>query len=292
MHVKEPFTVDIVKNQFPIVLEGYGQIDQRDEDAIVTCSFTPDGRWTAATRAFLWPYLNPTIGSDPFGASDTPTVIHDINSHLHTIIASAVTQMPSLTLSAVATMIGQCTITGIRGSAKDWNDASGLYTVATTGGVFTDTAFVGSDIKTQDYTGAWGLPVVGFGAIKTESGWTIEFNAGIEFLKVDEVGTCKSAITSVDILARCTPIGMTAADVVAALDYQELGSARGKSGNLLQANLVITGADAATIVTINAAKLVRGGYRFGSRLLRDNELGWVGTRNFTAGAAQALATLA
>ena len=291
VHVREPFTVDLVKSTFPITLEGYGQIDSRDEDMIATCSFTPDGRWNSATRALLWPWLNPTIGSDPFTASDVPTVIHELNSHLHTIVASAVTQMPSITLSAVAPMIGQATITGIRGTGKDWNDASGIYTAAATGGTFTDSAFVASDIKTQDYTGAFGS-VTGLTSIKTESGWTIDFETGIEFIKVDEVGTCKATLTNVSVLARCTPLGLTLADVLAALDFQETTSARGKSGNALGADLVITGADSSTIVTLKSAKLVRGGFRFGSRILRDGELGWVATRNFSTGAAGALCTLA
>lgn len=289
--MREPFTVDLVKSTFPVALDGYGQIDSRDDDMIATCSFTPDGRWNSATRSFLWPYLDPTIGSDPFGSSDTPTVIHDSNSHLHTIKASAVTQMPSITLSAVQSMIGQATITGIRGSAKDWNDADGIYTAAATGGTFTDSAFVVADIKTQDYTGAWGA-VSGFTSIKTESGWIVDFETGIEFIKVDEIGTCKAALTNVSVLARCTPIGMTLASVLAALDFQETSSARGKSGNALASDLVITGADAATVVTLKSAKLVRAGFRFGSRLLRDGEIGFVATRNFSSGVAGALCTLA
>lgn len=292
VHVKESFEVLLAKAQTPIVLDGYGEIDQRDEDMLVSASFVPDGRWNAATRAFLWPYLNPSIGSDPFGASDTPAVIHDSNAHVHTIIASAITQMPSIVLSPVATLIGQATLTGIRGTGKDWNDASGIYTVAISGGTFTDSGFVASEIKTQDYTGAWG-DVTGFGAIKTTGGgWTIEFQTNIEFIKVDEVGTCKASLTGVSVLASCTPIAMDSANLLAALDFQEASSARGKSGNALSEDLVITGADTTTIVTVKSAKLVRAGYRFGSRVLRDGQLGWVATRDFSAGVPAALCTLA
>jgi len=295
VHVKEPFSVDLPKAQTPVVLEGYGEIDQRDEDILVTAQFLPDGRWNAATRAFLWPYLNPTIGSDPFGSSDTPTLIHDTNTHLHTIYASAITQMPSLILSPSGTMIGPATITGIRASGKGWNEASSLYNMALTGGTFTDSGLVGSEIITQYYTGAWGAtPVTGFGAIATETGWTVDFQTSIQFFKVDEVGTCKASLLSVGVLARCMPINISAADILAALDYQETSPAsrRGKSGNALGKDLVITGADASTVVTLKAAKLVRAGYRFGARVLRDGELGFVATRSFASGVAGAMATLA
>jgi hypothetical protein len=288
-HVREPFEVNIVKAQTPIVLDGYGEIDQRDEDLMISASFTPDGSWNANARSLLWPYLNPTIGADIFGSADVPTTIHDSNSHLHTIAASAITQMPSISLSASATMIGQATITGIRPTGGDW--ATDLYTAAASGGTFTDTAFVPADIKVQQYTGAW-AGVTGFSGIETEGGWTIDFNTDIQWFKTDAVGTVTGRLRSVSVVARCTPLGISGANVASAMDMQETASRRGKSGNVLAADLTITGADASAIVVLKSAKLVRAGYRFGASVLRDGELGWVATRNFTAGVGQALCTLA
>lgn len=291
VHSKDSFTVDIVKAQTPVVIEGYGQIDSLDEDAIATCQFTPEGRWNAATRAFLWPYLNPTVGLDIFGAADVPTVIHDSNAHIHTLIASAITQMPSIILSAAQTMIGQATITGVRGTGLDWNDASSLYTHATGGGTFTDAAFVPSDIKVQNYSGAWGA-VTGFGTINTESGWTVDFQTDVRFIKIDEVGSMKAVLGGVIVSARCIPVDITQANIITALDYQEGASRRGKSGNPLASDLVITGADGSAIVTLKSAKLLSAGMRFGAGIVRNGELAWVATRNFTAGVGGALATLA
>ncbi len=298
-HVLQPFTVDLVKSTTPLALDGYGVIDELDEDAIVQCSFTPDGRWNAAVRALLWPYIGaftspataPNVGFDPFTAADVPTVIHDINAHLHTIKATAVTQMPSIVLSPVATMIGQTTITGIRGTGSDWATPASLHTMALTGGTFTDTSFLPTEIKVQDYSGAW--DVSGFSDIRTtEGGWTIDFNTSIELIKVDEVGTCKGVLTGVSVMARCTPVAMTALDVIAAMDMQIAAARRGKAGNPLSADLVISGSTGSGVVTLKSAKLVRAGFRFGANRLRDGELGWVATRDFTSGQADAICTLA
>lgn len=288
-HVRESFEVNIVKPQMPIVLDGYGEIDQRDEDLLVTTSFTPDGSWKSDSRALLWPYLNPTIGSDIFGSADVPTTIHDSNNHLHTIAASAITQMPSIILSAAATMIGQATITGIRPTGGDW--ATDLYTAAPSGGTFTDSGFVPADIKVQHYTGVFGS-VTGFGSIETEGGWTIDFNTDLQYFKTDAVGSVTARLRSVSVMAKCVPLGISGANVAAALDMQESSSRRGKSGNALAADLTITGQDASTIVVLKSAKLVRAGYRFGASVLRDGELGWVATRNFSSGVGAALCTLA
>lgn len=291
VYSKSNFSVDIVKAQTPLVVDGLGQIDSLDEDALVSCQFNPEGRWNAATRGFLFPYLNPAVGLDIFGNADVPTVIHDSNAHIHTIIASAITQMPSLILSAAQTMIGQATITGVRGTGLDWNDASSLYTHATSGGTFVDAAFVPSDIKVQNYTGAWGA-VAGFGTISTEAGWQIDFQTDIGFLKCDEVGTFKAILRGVIASARCTPTETTQAQILAALDYQESASRRGKGGNALAADLTITGADGSAIVVLKSAKLLTAGMRFGAGIVRNGELAWVATRNFTSGVGQAIATLA
>jgi hypothetical protein len=285
VHTKDSFTVNLQKSTFPIVLEGYGQVTERSEDLIVSAQFTPDGRWNAATRAFLWPWLNPTIGADPFTSADVPTVIHDVNAHAHTIIASAVTQMPSLFLSAAATMVGPCTITGIRGTGLAYGALASYYTVATSGGTFTDTGFVPSEIKVQPYTGSW-TAVSGLTSIESESGWTVEFNLGVGFMKTDNGGTSRAAITGVSALARCTPVGLTTADILTAFADANRGA------SVHQGDLVITGADSSTIITLKNAGLVQAGFRFGASVLRDNELGFVSARTFTSGAPGAIATFA
>jgi len=240
----------------------------------------------------LWPYLNPTIGMDIFGNADVPTIIHDSNSHLHTIIASAITQMPNLRLGPTDSMIGPATITGIRGNNLGWADANSLYTAAAVGGTLTDAGFAGALIKTQVYTGAWGA-VPGFGAIKTQEGWDVEFETGVQFIKIDEIGTVKAILTNVGVMARCKPVaGPTHQQILDAMNVQLAAANRGRSFNAGGADLVITGADAATSVTIKAAGLKTAGFRFGTTVIREGELAWVGTRNFAAGVPAALCVLA
>jgi hypothetical protein len=288
VHTKDSFSIDIVKSQTEIAIDGFGAVDQRDEDVILTCSFVPDGRWTANARALLWPHLNPTIGSDPFTGSDVPTLIHDINSHLHTIKASAVTAMPSLFLGATGTMIGACTITGIRGTSAVWTDEDSIYKVATTDGTFTDTGFNSSDILVQPWTGVWGsiLP-----AIQTEAGWTVDFQTGVAFHKIEDTGTMKASLTSVSVMAKCTPVGISGTTLIDAMLMQSTGGARGKSALAIATDLVISGSVSGSI-TLKNAKLVSAGYRFGANVIRDGEIGFVAGRSVASGVAGAIAVLA
>src|SRR3990167_6017711 len=298
---KSNFAVRLDKETTKIVVDAYGEIDQRDEDIMVKADFIPEGRWNASTRAFLWPYIDPNIGSQIFGVSDTATLIHDSNGHLHTIVASALTKMPSIKLSAKETIIGSTEITGIRSSTKDWADAGSLYTVAKTGGTLkdADTPFSTDLIKVQTYTGVWGA-LTGFGAIITEAGWDIDFDTDIAWIKTDELGTVAGYLKSVSVMAKCIPVGTPAASEAAVdqanLDAQQrvqaTGGARGRSSNANGADLTITGKDGTTIIIINNAGLVRAGYRFGCDVLRQGEFGWVATRSFALGVAGPLCTLA
>mgnify|MGYP007083432269 FL=1 len=291
-YTKGDLNVDIIEETIPIETAPYGRIDERAVDAMIKISGTPDGRWSSAIRGILFPYLNPTIGADIFTASDVPLAIHDQNAHLHTVVAAALTKMPSLTLTPRETMLGDFEFTGIRGTGKDWDDADGLYTVATSGGSLTDTAFTVAAIKTQVYSGVWS-GITGFSsAFYTVEGWTVDFDLQTTPIQVDEIGTIKQVLSSVSVMARCRPLGVSWANIEAALKIQGTGGARGRSLQAAGADLTITGADASTIIVLKSPNLKSAGYKFGNAIVRDGELAWVGTRSFSSGVAGAIATMA
>lgn len=291
-HTKGDLDVQIIEETINIDTAPYGRIDERVVDAMIKVTGTPDGRWSSNIRDILFPYLNPTIGADIFTASDVPLAFHDQNAHIHTIVAAALTKMPSLTLSPRETMLGDFEFTGIRGTGKDWNDADGLYTVATSGGTLTDTAFTVAAIKTQIYNGVWAA-ITGFSsAFYTVDGWTIDFDLQTSAIQTDEVGTVKHVLTSVSAMAKCKPLGVTWANIEAALKIQGTGGARGRSLQAAGADLTITGEDASTIIVLKSANIKTAGYRFGNSVVRDGELAWVTTRAFSTGAPGAIVTMA
>jgi hypothetical protein len=282
---RESFAVNINKPQSSVSVDAYGEIDSLDEDAIVSLSFVPDGRWTADSRALLFPYANPTIGSDPFTSADVPTVITDINSHVHTIKASAVTAMPSLRLSSQGTMItGNCEITGVRGTGLAWTEADSLYKIATSGGTYADAGFNASDVLIQQWTAAWGTILA---SIPTQDGWTIDFPMSVGYHKAEDTGTVKGSILSVGAVAKCTPVGLSTSALTDAMLIQSTGAVRGKSARGLATDLVITGAVSGS-VTLKNAKLITAGQRFGATVIRDGEIGFVAARNVTSGTGGAL----
>lgn len=295
-HTTGDVEVREVVDRFAVNVDGYGTIDHRAVDATVTVSFTPEGRLTTGTGSdtvsLLFPYLNPTIGSDIFSASDVPLTIHDSNSHLHTIVASACTKQPSITLSPNTVTLGSAEFLGVRATGQDWATADKLYTQASTGGSFVDTTFKVGDIRTQIYSGVWS-GITGFSSsFYTVDGWTIDSEIGIQRIQIDEVGTVKAVLTSVQYMVKCRPIGITYANITAALKSQGLGASRGRSLQAAGADLTITGADTTTSIVLKKCNLYEGGFKFGTTQVRNGELAWIGTRTFSSGAPEALLTIA
>ena len=292
-YTRDAIKVDIVKEQVEIHTEAHGHVDYRDEDVLVKMTFSP-AEWTANSRSLLWPYLTPEPGFAIFGATDTATTIHDYNSHLHTIVASAVTKMPSLRLSVREAMIGQCEITGVRKLASDWSTANSLYTVATTGGSFIDdtvTPFTIAGLKQEQYTGLF-TGITGLTAIQTMDGWTVDFDTKISFQKIEESGTVKGTLVSTMVMAKCTPLAVSHANLMAALRVDNSGFKRGQSAAATGADLVITGASTGPVITLKNCDMKQAGYHFGASVLRDGEVGFVSTVPFASSVAGAICTLA
>jgi hypothetical protein len=297
---KEDFNVAISSEFEKTGTDVHGEIDQTWKDTKVELTFTPEGRWNAATIAGLWPYTNPVIGASIFTDTDTPTVIHCNNANLHTIIASAVTKMPEIIFAADKTLIGGVTITGIRGNAAVWVDADKLYTRAASGGSITDTTFTPSLIKKQVYYLSWGAaagePLVwapaGFETVYSEDGITFTPEVELGETRVDQLGLADMSIQRVGAMVKLKPVGPTDAEILAQLKVQGTSAERGSSLSATGKQLTVKGADGITYLTIPNATLVTAGYRFGRNVLRNGEIGFVANRTFTSGASNALFTLA
>lgn len=282
--------VPVELDTFDVGTAAHGPLDKRLLDFSARVVVVPDGAWTAAARAALFPYATTRPG-DSLGAGDPDLVIHCINQERYTAECAILTKIPSLFLGAKETMIGEAEYTLLRKDNVALTAADSLIK-RETGQAYVDSPLTVASIKTQPYTGAWGA-VTGFTNIETEDGWTIDFDLTVEPVKSDAVGRLDLRFQSLMIRASCVPLNVDPDNIEAKLHYQDAGALlRGGSLQAKGAALTITGADAATSFTMANAVLVRGGYRFGSNTLRQDALTWVSTRTLTAGAPDALFTLA
>lgn len=299
--VKDDFEIKDNLETMLINTSAVAHVDERAVDVQCECSFVPAGIWTTAIlNAIYAPFASYARGKSLLNgngvAGDLPFVANSVDGEVNTMVASAITKIPDLYLSAKKTMIGSMTMSGYRAKAKGWNDADSLRTVAATGGTGVDSTFTPAGIIVQPYLGVWGA-VSGFASIDTVDGWTISFNLKADKITVDSQGAIDIAFDEISVMAKCQPVGPTSLNILAALKMQGLTLPAGRGMSLqsdgsggVTPDLVISGINdaGATSITIGAAQLKGAGYRFGAQILRAGEVGFVATRKFASGVPSAL----
>ncbi len=284
---KDPIEASLLYETMDIATDAHGKVDERRIECAGVVPITPEGAWSAAARAALWPYASTLPGALIHPVPDLPLVIHSNNNDRYTYKSAAITRMPDIFLSATKTIIGGAEFSCGRANNKNWNEPDSFLVIDSA--AYSDATFAPANIKVQSYLGDWSGKT-GFGAIETRDGWTINFNLRLEPQPLDSYGRLTWSFVSLDVMARCIPANVSQANIHTALGPHT--NLRGSSLQNSSADLIITGADATTIVTLKSAQLKSAGFRFGSLVLRQGELGWVATRPFAAGVPGALFTLA
>ena len=285
------------------------KVDERAIEAYSEMTLEPAGIWTTAVLNCLYkPFANYKRGASllngypasmyPFtGAVDLPWVANGIDGEAQTLVAGAITKLPDLFLSAKKTMIGSMTVRGFRSKGKGWSDATSLRNIGAVAGTDNiDASLTLAKLPTQPYSATWGA-VPGFVGFDTQDGWIISFQIGTQEIEVDSTGKLDIAFDSITVMAKCAPVGPTSANILAAQAIQGAGVVRGysmaeqQSPPTINSDLMITGQDGATIITLKQPALKTSGYEFGAFKLRAGEVGFIVTRPMIAGAPGELFTM-
>lgn len=249
-----------------------GSIATIKTDQTGKISFTPCGQLAADLLALLYPYGSPTVGSSVCGSADRPLVVHSLAGTKVSFVNAVLSKMPELYLSPIRTAFGSAEFSAALGLAKAPGDADAFYKVE-------QAAY---DSGAPDPEGITGVQYAGtFGDLSipdTLEGWTITPEVTMEPVTVDSVGTIDWTIAGVSCTATCTPVGLTEADILAALPVS------GARGSMIggESDLVVSGAGGLKVTLMNAS-LVRGPLQWGTTTLRAGELGFTAHRSFAGG---------
>lgn len=248
-----------------------GEIGTIKTDQTGKISFTPCGQISAAILAALFPYASAAIGSSACGADDTPCVVHGMSGTRVTLVNCCVRKMPEIYLSPVKTAFGSVELAAALGLAKGPTDDAALYTVE-------QAAY---DAGAPDPTGITGVAYAGtFGAFSipdTADGWTITPEVTLNPVSTNTLGTIDWTVASVGCTAKCTPLGLTEEQILAALP-----ATRARGSLIGGDDLVVTGAGGLK-VTLHGASLVTGPLQWGNTQLRAGEIGFTAHRSFAGG---------
>ena len=245
-----------------------GKLDTIKTDQIGKVTLTPVGTLSEALLGVLFPswMRTPVLGQSVFGSSDAPLVVQSRAGTKLTFTAAALTKCPGLQLSPVKTAFGQAEFTALLPNGKLPTDATTkLYAVAAQPYNLGEPARTG--LSGLHYSGALGESLV---IPDTLDGWTVEVEAQLEPVTTDSQGTIDYTLTGVSARAKCTPLGLTEAQILAALPVLS-----GRGASLAGAEDLVIEADGGLTVTLKCASLVTGPLNWGATALRAGEIGFV-----------------
>ena len=247
-----------------------GKLDTIKTDQIGKISLTPVGNLTKELLAVFFPeyFQKPVIGQSIFGSEDKELVISSKAGTQVKFAAAALTKCPELYLSPVRTAFGSVEFTALLPNGKLPDDETAkLYTVAPA--KYTDGEAPRDALSGFHYEAVYGS---GEGALKiadTIDGWTVLIEPQLNPVTTDSQGTIDYTLAGINVSAKCTPIGLSEAEILAMLPVLR---GRGRS-TVENKDLAISSKGGLSIVLKNAS-LVTGPLNWGSTALRVGELGF------------------
>ena len=292
LYSKDDITCTIDEESFQILTSVYGPVDERIKERRAEITFTPVGEWETSAIDVLWtPYATMAIGAGIFGTPDKPLVIWTRAGKKITFGAAAVTKMPDIIASATKTLIGSVTFMCIGKEDTYWDDGSvsdGSF-MKIEAAAFPDAVEIDPLlIVTSPFAAGWGILGAPWDNIDTIDGWTITFNPSLSPFEADTPGIIDYTLASLDVSAKCKPVGVTEQDIITAMGIQGPGAHRGRSLSAIANgnDLVLNGEGVG--LTVYRAAIKRAPLMFGSVANRAGEIEWVATRQLTAGALNPL----
>lgn len=247
-----------------------GKLDTIKTDQIGKISLTPVGNLTTELLDVFYPeyFKKPVLGQSIFGADDTELIVSSKAGTQVKFAAAALTKCPELYLSPVKTAFGPIEFTALLPNGKLPDDETAkLYTV--TPAQYTDGEAPRDALSGFHYEATYGS---GEGAVvipDTLDGWTISIEPQLNPVTTDSQGTIDFTLAGINVTAKCTPLGLSEAEVLSMLPVLK---GRGHS-TITNKDLVIS-SEGGLIVTLKNASLVTGPLNWGSTALRVGELGF------------------
>ena len=194
-------TLRMVNTTFDKDTDAFGMVSKAKTDFQIIVEFEPVGE--VEELAKLYPYGSTAIGASIYGATDKALTITAADA-TYTINNAAITQLPSLRLSANNTAFGPVQFTGLLDIGGDPANLSDYYSVA--GGAAFGTGFDPAKIVSAPYTAT-----LGFGtplSFMSEAGFEVSFDLGLNPVIVDGIGTVSMALQNLGATITCIPTGV------------------------------------------------------------------------------------
>jgi hypothetical protein len=222
------------------------------------------------------------------GSTDVACAFNSNNGDTLSLTSAIVGKMPDFMLGVGPPVLGEMEFWGVIGNSSDPSSLTAYFSKSTgnsySNPAVPETAVIGN----QEFTATWGS-VSGFTSFQAQDRWSVSHELDLQPVVI-QGRTRAFRLVSYRAMAKCKPLGPTMAQIDAALYAQGSGAAGGYRGSSNGANLVISGSSNMTI-TVGNAFMVGEGFVFGSKPLRNGEVGWVSSLSVGSGGAPSQAAL-
>jgi hypothetical protein len=258
--------------------DAYGMVGKSKTDFQIVVEFEPVGEIEALTTLFS--YGNTAMGASIYGSTDKTLVIVATDA-TYTVKNAAITQMPSIRLTAGNTALGSVQFTGIVANNGDPNTITDYMTIGA--GAAIGTSFDPSKIILAPYTAT----LAGALSFMSEAGFEISFDLGLSPVVVDGIGTVDMALQNLGATITCIPTG------IAANSFQSYFGSLDAGEELASATLDIS---TTTVGGLNfdcaAVQVIDLASRFSPTENRLGQVTFAAKRTFSTGNPVALFTIA
>lgn len=273
-------TLRMVNSTFDKETDAYGMVGKSKTDFQLVVEFEPVGEIEELAK--LYPYGSTAIGASIYGSTDKALVITAADA-TYTINNAAITQLPSLRLTANNTAFGPIQFTGLLDIGGDPANLSDYYAVAA--GASIGAAFDPSKLITAPYTAT-----LGFGtplAFMSEAGFEIAFDLSLSPVVVDGIGTVSMALQNLGATITCIPTGIAENSFDTA--FNSLTAGEDLANLSLDISTATTGGLNVDFAAVNIIDLEK---RFSPTDNRLGTLTMAARRTFSSGTPAALFTVA
>ena len=242
-----------------------GRLDTIKTDQVGKVTLTPVGNLSAELLAVLFPswVRTPAIGRSVFGSTDVPLHVSSRAGRKVSFLNAALTRCPELLLSPVKTAFGQAEFTALLANGKLATDANSLFTEAAA--TYADGEPPRTGLSGFHYAGKLGSLSIP----DTVDGWTVSVELQLDPVTTDSQGTVDYTLGGVNVTAKCTPLGLSEAQILGALP-----ALRGRGASMAGADDLVIESDGGLVVTLRNATAVTGPLQWGTTTLRAGELGF------------------
>ena len=274
-------TMTLTNSTFDKETDAYGVAGRGKTDLMITVEFEPVGEIESLT--VLFPYGSTTIGASIFTGSDKPLVIVSASA-TYTIKCAAITQMPSIRMTATNTAFGSVQFTGILDKTTgDPDDIASYYAIGA--GASIGTAFDPSLMLTGPCYAETGFLNSGT-AFYSETGFEVSFDQSNTPILVDGFGTVDMALANLGATITFTPTGLAESSGDGGFDGFQIGADLPS-----ESLLIVCGVTGGLTIDFLAAQIIDQQRRFSPSENRLGQITMQALRTFSTGAPQAFFTV-